>query len=52
VHYVVFNLAGSALFLIAVSLLYAVAGTLNMADLAVKLPQLPPEQPAWRRPRC
>jgi multicomponent K+:H+ antiporter subunit D len=40
VHYVVFNLAGSALFLVAVSLLYAVAGTLNMADLAVKLPQL------------
>jgi multicomponent K+:H+ antiporter subunit D len=43
VHYVVFNLAGSALFLVAVSLLYAVAGTLNMADLAVKLPQLPSE---------
>ncbi|HPU53259.1 MAG TPA: monovalent cation/H+ antiporter subunit D, partial [Burkholderiaceae bacterium] len=40
VHYVVFNLTGSALFLVAVSLLYAVAGTLNMADLAVKLPQL------------
>ena len=43
VHYVVFNLAGSALFLVAVSLLYAVAGTLNMADLAVKLPQLAAE---------
>jgi multicomponent K+:H+ antiporter subunit D len=40
VHYVVFNLAGSALFLIAVSLLYGLTGTLNMADLAVKLPQL------------
>jgi multicomponent K+:H+ antiporter subunit D len=40
VHYVVFNLTGSALFLIAVSLLYALAGTLNLADLAVKLPQL------------
>ncbi|MDZ7854835.1 monovalent cation/H+ antiporter subunit D [Sphaerotilus sp.] len=46
VHYVVFNLAGSALFLIAVSLLYALAGTLNMADLAVKLPQLGPENTA------
>jgi multicomponent K+:H+ antiporter subunit D len=46
VHYVVFNLAGSALFLIAVSLLYGVAGTLNMADLAVKLAALPAaEQP-------
>ena len=42
-HYVVFNLAGSALFLIAVSLLFALTGTLNMADLAVKLPQLAPE---------
>ena len=42
-HYVVFNLAGSALFLVAVSLLYAVAGTLNMADLALKLPQLAAE---------
>ena len=40
VHYVVFNLSGSALFLIAVSLLYGLTGTLNMADLAVKLPQL------------
>jgi multicomponent K+:H+ antiporter subunit D len=39
-HYVVFNLAGSALFLLAVSLLYALTGTLNMADLALKLPQL------------
>jgi len=43
VHYVVFNLTGSALFLIAVSLLYGVAGTLNMADLAQKLPLLAPE---------
>jgi len=42
-HYVVFNLTGSALFLVAVSLLYALTGTLNMADLAVKLPQLGPE---------
>lgn len=34
-HYVVLNLAGSALFLIAVGILYSVTGTLNMADLAV-----------------
>jgi multicomponent K+:H+ antiporter subunit D len=40
VHYIVFNLAGGALFLIAVSLLYGLTGTLNMADLAVKVPQL------------
>ncbi len=43
VHYVVFNLTGSALFLIAVSLLYALTGTLNMADMAGKLSQLGPE---------
>jgi multicomponent K+:H+ antiporter subunit D len=44
VHYVGFNLAGSALFLIAVSLLYGLTGTLNMADLAQRLPQLPPDR--------
>jgi len=40
-HYVVINLIGASLFLIAASLLYGVAGTLNFADLAVKLPALP-----------
>ena len=44
VHYVAFNLVGSALFLIAVSLLYGLTGTLNLADLAVKLPRLAPAQ--------
>ncbi len=41
VQYVGFNLIGSALFLIALALVYGVTGTLNMADLAVKLPDLP-----------
>jgi multicomponent K+:H+ antiporter subunit D len=36
-HFVVINLAGSTLFLFAVGTLYGVTGTLNMADLAVKL---------------
>ena len=36
-HYVVLNLAGSGLFLIGLAMLYAVAGTLNMADLAVRV---------------
>lgn len=36
-HYVVLNLFGSALFLIALGMLYGVAGTLNMADLAHKV---------------
>jgi len=42
-HYVVVNLFGSALFLIGVSLLYGAAGTLNMADLARRLPGLEPQ---------
>ncbi len=41
-HYVVINLAGSALFLIAVAALYGLTGSLNMADLAVKIAQLDP----------
>ncbi|MEP7180661.1 MAG: monovalent cation/H+ antiporter subunit D [Betaproteobacteria bacterium] len=40
-HYVVVNLAGSSLFLIAASLFYALAGTLNLADLAVKVAAAP-----------
>ncbi len=36
-HFVVINLVGSTLFLFAVGTLYGVTGTLNMADLAVKL---------------
>lgn len=40
-HYVIFNLAGSALFLVGVGLLYAATGTVNMADLAVKVSQVP-----------
>jgi multicomponent K+:H+ antiporter subunit D len=41
-HYVVINLIGASLFLVAASLLYGVAGTLNFADLAGRLPALPP----------
>jgi multicomponent Na+:H+ antiporter subunit D len=37
IKYVTLNLVSSALFLAAVGLLYGTAGTLNMADLAVKL---------------
>ncbi len=40
-HYVAINLVASLLFLIGVALLYGVAGTLNMADLARKLAQVP-----------
>lgn len=37
-HYVAVNLTTSFLFLIGVSLIYGVTGTLNMADLAVRIP--------------
>jgi multicomponent K+:H+ antiporter subunit D len=46
IHYMLFNLVGSALFLIAVSLLYGITGTLNMAHLAVRLLDVPPENAA------
>jgi len=39
-HYIAVNLAASLLFLLGVSLMYAVTGTLNMADLAVRAPAL------------
>jgi len=42
-HYVVINLAGSSLFLIAVGVLYGLYGTLNMADLARLMPATPAE---------
>ena len=45
-HYIVINLAASLLFLVGVSLLYGIAGTLNMADLAVRLPRVAAEDRA------
>ncbi|WP_424979048.1 monovalent cation/H+ antiporter subunit D [Leisingera sp. S232] len=49
VQYVVFNLLGSTLFLFALGTLYSVTGTLNMADLAVKVAQIPAEDTALLR---
>ncbi len=43
-QYVTINLAASLLFLVGVSLIYGVAGTLNMADLAVRIPNLQGDQ--------
>ena len=37
-HYIAINLAASSLFLIGVSMLYGITGTLNMADLARSIP--------------
>jgi multicomponent K+:H+ antiporter subunit D len=45
-HYIVVNLAASLLFLIGVSLIYGVAGTLNMADLATRIPTMHAEDRA------
>ena len=42
-HYVVVNLVGSSLFLVAASLFYGLTGTLNLADIAVKAATAP----AW-----
>lgn len=40
VQYVAVNLVGSTLFLLAVGLIYGVTGTLNMADLAARVPEV------------
>ncbi len=42
VQYVVVNLVGSALFLIALGMLYALTGTLNMADMGLRIAAVPP----------
>ena len=39
-HYIVVNLGASLLFLVGVSLIYGVAGTLNMAQLAQRIPEI------------
>ncbi|CUH40218.1 Multiple resistance and pH homeostasis protein D [Jannaschia seosinensis] len=49
VQYVVMNLAGSTLFLFALGTLYASTGTLNIADLAVRISQIPVEEAALVR---
>jgi multicomponent K+:H+ antiporter subunit D len=48
-QYVVINLAGSTLFLFALGTLYASTGTLNIADLAVRLQEIPPDEAALVR---
>ncbi len=48
-HYVAINLVGSTLFLFAVGIIYAVTGTLNMADLADKAALVTPGNQALLR---
>ena len=47
--YVVLNLVGSSLFLVALALTYGTLGTLNLADLAQRLPDVPPADRALVR---
>jgi multicomponent K+:H+ antiporter subunit D len=49
VQYVVYNLLGSTLFLFALGTIYAVTGTLNMADLAVRVAEIPADNTALVR---
>lgn len=48
-QYVVMNLAGSTLFLFALGTLYASTGTLNIADLAIKVAEIPADEAALVR---
>jgi len=48
-QYVIMNLAGSTLFLFALGTLYATTGTLNIADLAIKVRETPVEDAALVR---
>nr|WP_319949435.1 monovalent cation/H+ antiporter subunit D [uncultured Shimia sp.] len=48
-QYVVYNLLGSTLFLFALGTIYAVTGTLNMADLAERVAALPADDTALIR---
>lgn len=41
VQYIAFNLLGSTLFLFALATIYAVTGTLNMADIALRVAEMP-----------
>ncbi len=48
-QYVLYNLLGSTLFLFALGTIYAQTGTLNMADLAVRVAELDPANSAGIR---
>lgn len=42
-HYLAINLVASSFFLVGAALIYGVTGTLNMADIAVKVSRIAPE---------
>ena len=41
-HYVVFNVSASTVFLVALGMLYATLGSLNMAEIGQRIAELPP----------
>ncbi|MCA0906015.1 monovalent cation/H+ antiporter subunit D [Ruegeria marisrubri] len=49
VQYVAYNLLGSTLFLFALGTIYGVTGTLNMADIALRVAEIPAEDTALLR---
>ena len=49
VQYVAYNLLGSTLFLFALGTIYGVTGTLNMADIAIRVAEIPTEDTALLR---
>lgn len=49
VHYVVLNLTASAVFLVGLAVLYSATGTLNMADIGLRVSQLTGDQAALAR---
>jgi len=48
-QYVIMNLAGSTLFLFALGTIYATTGTLNIADLSLRLQEIPADDAALAR---
>ncbi|THH37035.1 monovalent cation/H+ antiporter subunit D [Aliishimia ponticola] len=48
-QYIIINLAGSTLFLFGLGVLYATVGTLNIADIALKMQALPADEAALAR---
>ena len=51
-HYIAINLAASSLFLIGVAVIYGITGTLNMADLAARIPNIAGPQRALFEMGC
>lgn len=51
-HYVVFNVAASTLFLVALGLVYGLLGTLNMAELAVRVAAVSPQDAPLVKAAC